>query len=355
MGWARVNKAARDRREYIRRLNEAIRQKLPQVISKMDIVSSADGKPITIQVPDLEVPYLRPARGGGEGTGRGTGEPGTESNLIHIELTPEEVEEILFESLKLPRLVPKAKDFAEEHIRVQGIAKAGPMPRLDRKRTLVQALKSGGVLSRESLRYRDLRPVRQEIAKAVVFLCRDVSGSMTEDKAFIVRVVSFWVSRWLRRNYPKVEIVFIIHDTIAQLVEEAVFFGATGGGTRADSAFKLVKSLADENYPPAAWNRYLVYFGDGDVFGDDATSCKKIVEQLLPTFSLVAYGQVVPNPDGPSTPLQGMCFEPLAKQNDNVRWGILSDVKDVVPWLSKVFGVTNPNPTEDGAEVSEYA
>ena len=48
----------------------------------------------------------------------------------------------------------------------------------------------------------------------------DVSGSMTDEQKEIVRIESFWIDTWIKRHYKGVDTVYIIHDAVAQEVDE---------------------------------------------------------------------------------------------------------------------------------------
>jgi uncharacterized sporulation protein YeaH/YhbH (DUF444 family) len=47
----------------------------------------------------------------------------------------------------------------------------------------------------------------------------DVSGSMGDEQKEIVRIESFWLDTWLRRQYKGIESRYIIHDAAAREVD----------------------------------------------------------------------------------------------------------------------------------------
>jgi uncharacterized sporulation protein YeaH/YhbH (DUF444 family) len=56
---------------------------------------------------------------------------------------------------------------------------------------------------------------RQEpVANAVIIYMMDVSGSMGDEQKEIVRIESFWIDTWLKRQYKGIETRFIIHDAL---------------------------------------------------------------------------------------------------------------------------------------------
>ncbi len=68
----------------------------------------------------------------------------------------------------------------------------------------------------------------------------DVSGSMGDEQKEIVRIESFWIDTWLRKQYKGLETRFIIHDAVAREVDRDTFFHTReSGGTMISSAYKL--------------------------------------------------------------------------------------------------------------------
>jgi hypothetical protein len=48
----------------------------------------------------------------------------------------------------------------------------------------------------------------------------DVSGSMGEEQKELVRLESFWIDTWLRKNYEGIESRYIVHDVSAKEVDK---------------------------------------------------------------------------------------------------------------------------------------
>lgn len=334
-----MDKAVTDRERYKQRLRDAIREKLPQVIADTDLITAVDGTRVRVRVPILEEPYLRPRQSAGEGAGGGSGgEPGHEHQDfgVDVELDLDEVEALLFSSLGLPRLKPKATADVLTGFAREGVSRSGPMPRLDKKRTLIEAFKAGGLLSEQALRFYDMRPVRQRQAKAVVILARDVSGSMDEHKRYLVRTASFWIVRWLRRNYPHVETRFIAFDTEAQECSEHDFFHIqVGGGTEISSGLKLAQSLL-ESYPPAMWNRYVLCFSDSETWSEDIIRVGQVIDAIAPECALIAYGDVKSANGWSGDWASPQLIELLKRKQQelaNVRYGSMREASDIAKWL----------------------
>ena len=78
----------------------------------------------------------------------------------------------------------------------------------------------------------------------------DVSGSMTDEQKEIVRIEAFWIDTWIKAHYQGVETVYIIHDAVAQEVDEHTFYHTREtGGTKISSAYELCDKIIDARYP----------------------------------------------------------------------------------------------------------
>ena len=70
----------------------------------------------------------------------------------------------------------------------------------------------------------------------------DVSGSMGDEQKEIVRIESFWIDTWLRRQYKGLESRYIIHDAVAREVDRDTFFQHARVGRHDDrSALQAVR------------------------------------------------------------------------------------------------------------------
>src|SRR5438093_675533 len=129
--------------------------------------------------------------------------------------------------------------------------------------------------------------------QAAVYMLMDVSGSMTTSKKYIAKSFFFWMVRFLQLKYQKVDMVFIAHDTEAQVVPEQDFFAISqGGGTRCSSAYQLALTYLQQHHPGHRWNTYLFHFSDSDNLPDDIAVCQGLVDTLLKHCSMVGYGEI---------------------------------------------------------------
>jgi len=118
---------------------------------------------------------------------------------------------------------------------------------------------------------------------------------MGEEQKELVRLESFWIDTWLRKNYEGIETRYIVHDVGAKEVDKQTFYHLReDGGTKISSAFRTCKQLLDQHYSPDEWNIYLFHFSDGDNWSvDDTLLCVKLLkDNLLPASNVFCYGQV---------------------------------------------------------------
>ena len=69
---------------------------------------------------------------------------------------------------------------------------------------------------KKDIRYRSWKEVKSPQSNAVIVFMMDVSGSMGEEQKELVRLESFWIDTWLRKNYEGIESRYIVHDVRAR-------------------------------------------------------------------------------------------------------------------------------------------
>src|SRR5262249_52936269 len=241
-----------------------------------------------------------------DGDGHAGDSPG--QHLLEVEITLEELAQILGEELELPNIEPRGKrNIIAEKERYTGISRTGPESLRHFKRTYKEALKrqiAAGIYNyddpviipiRDDRRYRTWRMTDLPESNAVIIYMMDVSGSMGPEQKEIVRLESFWIDTWLRSQYNRIELRYIVHDAVAKEVDRETFFSIReGGGTKISSAYKLSNRLINEQFFPPEWNIYLFHFSDGDNWdgGDTAECVSLLTHELLPEINLFCYGQV---------------------------------------------------------------
>jgi uncharacterized protein len=303
-----------------------IKQDLRKYISSGELIGRRGKNLISIPLPQINIPQFvfgkRQTGGVGQGEGAvgtvlGAGEqengqqgagnqPG--DHILEVDITLEELAEMLGEELELPAIRPKGrKNILSIKDRYTGISHYGPESLRHFKRTYRETLKRSIATGtyrpdcpilipiRQDKRYRSWKSAVMPQANAVIVYMMDVSGSMGEEQKEIVRIESFWIDTWLRHNYKGVEIRYIIHDAEAREVDRDTFYHTReSGGTVISAAYKLCAQIMESEYPSDEWNVYCLHFSDGDNWSQgDTEECVTILRsKMLPRANLFGYGQV---------------------------------------------------------------
>lgn len=357
------------------KVKEAIRDNLRDLVTQNDIILSDGKKIVKVPVRGLELPRFRydplsgkhsgqgdgetgvgdiigqiPGSGSGSGKGKQAGDqPGIDYYEVDVEI--DTLAEILFEHFELPNLKPKKSQETESvDLRWKDVRKKGLFSNLDKRRMVTENIKRkalagqepkfGGVKD-EDLRFRVWdKEIRPETA-AVVIAMRDVSGSMGEFEKFITRSFYFWMVRFLRNKYSRVQIRFITHHTEAKETDEPTFFSlGESGGTKVSSAYELSKQIVEREYSPDKWNIYPFHFSDGDNWGDsDNRLCVDLARWHLARCSLFGYGEIVEGNRGWSSRLMTAFNEGI--KDPGFVGVVINDKKDVYPALRRFFHKEN--------------
>ncbi|MCB0377360.1 MAG: DUF444 family protein [Bdellovibrionales bacterium] len=302
-----------------------IKENFKKYVTHGEMIGKRENDYVKIPVPSIDIPrfkYGPKQRGGvgqgegkpGDAVGKGQQKPGDgkagsdpgEHN-IEVDVTFDELADILGEELELPRIEPRGTKMLSEKYKYSGLAPVGPDSLRHFKSSYKRALKryiASGIYDptdpviipiRNDYRYRSFKVSQQPQANAVVIYIMDVSGSMGNEQKEIVRLESFWINAWLKKHYKGLETRFIIHDATAREVDEDTFFRTSeSGGTLISSAYRLCREMIERDYPPSEWNIYPFHFSDGDNWsGDDTRLCMKILKNdLIPSVNFFGYGQV---------------------------------------------------------------
>ncbi len=296
-----------------------VRKDLRRYMSTGELIGRKGKDLVSIPLPQIGIPRLRYGENK-SGVGQGEGEEGDSAgegqkagdaagdHILEVELTVDELAEILGEELELPRIEPRGdRQTSSEKNRYKGIARVGPEALRHNKRTYREALKrqiSAGTFNpkrpiiipiKDDRRYRTFVTEKEPRSAAVVIYMMDVSGSMGREQKEIVRSEAFWIDTWLRHNYDDVETRFIIHDATAREVDRDTFFRTReSGGTLISSAYKLAMEILDKDYEPSEWNIYPFHFSDGDNWSQsDTRSCIQLLrDQMIPISNQFSYAQV---------------------------------------------------------------
>lgn len=324
--YALFSRGARDWLRHNQKVRESVQQHLPDLVAGSDLITGSEERTVHVPVRVLEHARFRLADNQMESfrnAGQGQGKPGDvlrpaqqrpddddeaegdnsegEVRLL-LELKVDDIVDWLWEELKLPDLQPKPKTtLSEDEFVREGWDKRGARARLDRRRTVKEAVKRRAIqqdpvpFSNEDLRFRQLVHRRKPATNAVVLFALDVSASMTDAERKLAKTFFFFVLQGIRRKYGKVETRFIAHTTQAWEFSEPDFFQVTGtGGTGASTAFELAIDMIESDYDPSQYNGYLFYASDGENFTEDRGAATAGLSKLTQLLNYVGYVETVP-------------------------------------------------------------
>jgi uncharacterized sporulation protein YeaH/YhbH (DUF444 family) len=144
----------------------------------------------------------------------------------------------------------------------------------------------------EDLRFRQLVRRATPALNAAVIFALDVSGSMQEAERKLAKTFFFFALQGIRRQYPKVETVFLAHTVDAWEFQEEQFFQvAGGGGTVASSVLRLAKDMLEKRFDPSRYNAYLFYASDGENASEDREAAGALLEELAGKINFTGYVQ----------------------------------------------------------------
>ena len=321
-----MQKIQRDLSRFRQIVRGRVKKNLRKYMSQGEMIGRQGKRLVSIPLPQIDLPRFRygakESGGVGQGEGEvgdpigrgdaeeGSGQAGNEPgrHIVEVDITLEELAEILGEELELPQIEPKgSKNIISEKSKYSRIRRVGPDSLRHFKRTYKEALRrqliSGEynpknpviIPIKDDMRYRSWKMEPLPQSNAIIIYMMDVSGSMGREQKEMVRTTAFWIETWLRSQYKQIEICYIVHDAAAKEVDQETFYHLReGGGTRISSAYHLCNHIIDERYSPEEWNIYPFHFSDGDNWGDgDNEKCFELLEQeLFPKSNMFCYGQV---------------------------------------------------------------
>lgn len=314
----------KDHQRFRQIVKGKIRDDLRRFLTRGELIGKEGKNLISIPVRGIDIPNFRYGENDDGGVGAGQGKPGDQvdargegigpggtepgAHILEVDVTLDELADILGQELQLPRIEPKGKHrITSVKDRYSGVRQSGPESLRHFRRTFRRALRrqliSGSydpdrpriIFERRDKMYRSWRSVLQPQSNAVIVYMMDVSGSMGDEQKELVRLEAFWIDAWLRRNYEGIESRYIVHDVRATEVDRDTFFHLReDGGTKISSAFKCSAELLNAHYSADEWNIYLFHFSDGDNSSesDNRECCRILREHLLPRVNMFGYCQV---------------------------------------------------------------
>jgi uncharacterized sporulation protein YeaH/YhbH (DUF444 family) len=316
------SRGARDWLRHNDKVREAVREHLPDAIAEPDLMTGPAQRGVQVPLRLLEHARFRLSSGHSTtGAGQGPAQPGDllrgpdydldddnqagdEEGAVTLlmEFSIDEILDWLWEAFQLPQLQPRGKSTLDQPDMVrEGWDKHGARSRLDRRRTVKQAIKRRAVqvapapFTNDDLRFRQLVQHPRPSSNAVVFFVLDVSSSMTQPERRLAKTFFFLALQGLRRKYRHVELRFLAHAARAWEFNEGDFFQVNGmGGTVASTAFRLALQLLQERYDEASYNSYLFYASDGDNFAEDRAAASAALGQLAKRVNYMGYVETLP-------------------------------------------------------------
>ena len=316
------SRGARDWLRHNQKLRDSVKEALPDLLSQVELSGPGDRK---VQVPvrllehyrfrlrDPEVvtgagqgegvkpgDVLREGKqgraGGGEG-GAGSGGGGVE---LVLELKVDELLDWLWEELELPNLEPRpGRSLVDEELVREGWSRRGARSRLDRRRTLKEAIKRRAAypesppFTDDDLRFRQVTRRPRPTTEAVIVFVLDVSSSMGEEPRKLAKNFFFWTLQGLRRQYRQIQTAFVAHTIEAWEFGEQEFFQVRGsGGTRASVGFDLTRQVLHARFDPSHYNAYVLYASDGDNFPEDREAAARLLGALAAETRFMGYLEV---------------------------------------------------------------
>lgn len=362
--WSLHRKGYQDQQRHLDKVKKAIQNNLPDLISEESVVMS-DGKDvIKIPIRSLDEYKIRynhdKSKHVGQGNGKsqvgdvvandgspnaGKGKQAGDqagSDYYEAEVSIAEIEDHLFKELELPNLEQRDQyEITDEDIAFNDIRKKGLIGNIDKKRTIIAAFKRNAMdghadilpIYNDDLRFKTWDPIVKPQSKAVVLMMMDTSASMGTFEKYAARSFYFWMTRFLRTKYEKVDIEFIAHHTLAKVVSETDFFSkGESGGTICSTAYEKALDLIEKKYNPSSYNIYPFHFSDGENMSSDNAKCLTLVEALMEQSNMFGYGEV--NTHSRYSTLMNT----YNKIDDpKFRHYVLKDHKDVYHALKKFF------------------
>jgi sporulation protein YhbH len=316
------SRGSRDWLRHNEKVREAVRESLPDLIAGSDVLSRPGDRTVQVPVRFLEHhrfrladpnerkgagqgkaspgDVLRRAEPGPGGQNQGGGDNDGEIRFV-LEFKVDDILDWLWEELDLPNLQPReGGNIEEDELVREGWDKRGARSRLDRRRTVKEAVKRRTVqgsdaipFTNDDLRFRQLAKRPRPTTNAVVMFVLDVSSSMDDHCRRLAKTFFFWALQGIRRQFTRIETVFVAHTVRAWEFDEEEFFQVRGeGGTKASTGLAEALEILQTRYDPDRYNSYLFYASDGENFTDDRLDSSDLLAELSDRLSYLGYAEV---------------------------------------------------------------
>ncbi len=377
--WSLHRKGELDQERHKRKVKEAIQKQMSDLIQDDSILTAQNGQVVKVPIKSLDEPRFRynhnnpnqPHIGQGSGDtqvgdvigkappdqqGQGQGQANKAGNaagedVFEAEMSLEELSNIVFDGWELPRLKPRTRRvLTTDDIRFNDIRRKGMMSNVDKRRTLIEAIKRQamdqylhheqaqgtfklGPISSDDLRFKTWDVIQKPFASATVLAMMDTSGSMGTFEKRIARTFFYWMVRFLRTKYSHVTIRFLAHHTEAkEVTEEQFFFKGESGGTRVSSVYQLANDIVQRDYSNEDDNIYAFHFSDGDNYDSDNTMTVKYASDLLDRINMLGYGEIHQH-----SRTSGLWDAMSSIRHEGYYYSLLRDPADVYRTLKEFF------------------
>ncbi len=327
VGWYDLfSRGARDWLRHNEKVREAVESALPSLIAGPDILTGSSSNTVAVPVRLLEHARFRLSDSESEsGAGQGAGEVGQvlrpggtpggdpqsgskggsgqgELKFV-LELKIDDLMDWLWEEMRLPELKPKRSATSDDMDLVrEGWDKRGARSRLDRRRTVKEAVKRRAIqvsptpFTDDDLRFRQIVARHKPAVNAAVIFALDVSGSMGDTERQLAKSFFFFALQGIRRQYAKVETAFLAHAAEAWEFNESEFFQTSGtGGTVTSTVLDVALQLVHGRFDPSNYNVYLFYASDGDNYSDDRAKTAAGLRELTDLINYTGYVEIRPS------------------------------------------------------------
>ena len=288
-----------------------VKDNLKKYISSEELIGRKGKDLVSIPLPQINLPKFKFSNNGSTGVGQGEGgdKAGDEAkeHQLEVDVSIDELADLMGEALRLPRIEPKGKKMSEESHKYKSLRKTGPESLRNFKQTYKSALKRL-IMSdaydpdnpiivpiKEDKRYRSSQKVWVPRTQALIIYMMDISGSMGMEEKALARMGSFWIDIWLRKNFNNnVVSRYIVHDSEAREVDQDSFYSLReAGGTKIASAYQLLKSILNQEIPIQDWNVYVYQYSDGEDWSTESSNlAMELLKDMLPWINQWSYCQV---------------------------------------------------------------
>jgi uncharacterized sporulation protein YeaH/YhbH (DUF444 family) len=113
---------------------------------------------------------------------------------------------------------------------------------------------------------------------------------MDEAQRKLAKHFFFFALQGIRRQYSKVETVFLAHAGEAWEFDESQFFQASSsGGTVTSSVAQLALEVMGTRYDPSRYNTYFFYASDGENAAEDREPAQALLAEIAARANYTGY------------------------------------------------------------------